>query len=300
MRSGIAAVALLAPLALALLLLLLGDGGAREQAAIEEKHTGAASAAPLVDPAVVCVAPLQPIENFNCGYGSKADCSEEASPVDPADLCPANKLQDAYHVEPDGTCTQVCLSPGLKGVAYNHGVRYGLKCYAQTPLNQCSRFYLKGTRAGIVYYTFFCMQPCSAKEQTCNGTTSEYTPSENPYVSHANRGPSRPRWAGDWWEGVPEDALEKDAADCAALQPAAAPAQAVATLVQAAALTAGGAHHTATQGRSREDKPSPAPPPPPPSSPPSQHELGHLRTRTPHADVSSEAQPRHTRTPRVE
>ncbi|KAG8458225.1 hypothetical protein KFE25_001517 [Diacronema lutheri] len=132
-------------------------------------------------------------------------------------LCPPEKLQDAYHIEAEGVCTQVCLPPALRKVAANHGVRYGMTCVGGTPLNRCTRFYLAGSRAGVRYFTFFCLEPCSASAQVCNGSTSEYN-------GLGHRGPARPRWAGDWWPGVPEDALETDELFCAARRAAVQPA----------------------------------------------------------------------------
>lgn len=154
-----------------------------------------------------CAARLETLAQYKCD-GSKSECSEASVPHNFTNLCPADKIQDAYHIEKAGACTQVCLPRGLRNVAYKHGVRYGLHCVSETPRNMCTRFAIAGKRAGVHYYTFYCLEPCSAKEQACNGPTGDE------YAGQAMRGPSRPRWSGDWWPGVPENELERQEDVC--------------------------------------------------------------------------------------
>lgn len=150
----------------------------------------------------------------------------------PPPLCPG-----ATHRAP-GTCVQICLPPGLANIAAHHGVRYGMSCFLQTPLNSCTRWYLTGTRAGVRYFAYFCLTPCSSAQQACNGST------DGEYARSARRGPARPRWSGDWWPGVPNDELERQNSVCAARQPASAPAEAKPPAVSARALAAASARHS--------------------------------------------------------
>jgi hypothetical protein len=81
--------------------------------------------------------------------------------------CPADKLQDAYRISVSqrdknyGHCSQVCLSPGLRGVAAKHGVFYGSNCIKQG----CLDFIREDANAGQHYYLFACPNEVIAAHQ---------------------------------------------------------------------------------------------------------------------------------------
>ncbi|KAG8461005.1 hypothetical protein KFE25_010756 [Diacronema lutheri] len=222
--------------AVALVLLVLGDGATRP-AALRQPPKQAERARVNATERDACVSAVETAQSFQCGHIAADQCEQELRPASLAKPCPDDKMQDAYHVE-DGTCVQICLPPGLANIAAHHGVRYGMSCFLQTPLNSCTRWYLTGTRAGVRYFAYFCLTPCSSAQQACNGST------DGEYARSARRGPARPRWSGDWWPGVPNDELERQNSVCAARQPASAPAEAKPPAVSARALAAASARHS--------------------------------------------------------
>ncbi|KAJ1623177.1 hypothetical protein T492DRAFT_912821 [Pavlovales sp. CCMP2436] len=142
-----------------------------------------------------------------CGTGSDT-CVNGTQPASFEKPCPDDKLQDAFRIDDTGSCVQICLPPGLRKVGASHGVQYGMNCYTETPRNLCTRWEATGSRAGVKYYIFYCLSPCSNAEQSCTG------PTLGEYDGNATRGPARPRWDGDWWPGIDEDELETQAALC--------------------------------------------------------------------------------------
>ncbi|KAG8459766.1 hypothetical protein KFE25_014329 [Diacronema lutheri] len=85
------------------------------------------------------------------GGGGSADEVASSVPVAPPPSCPPGKLADAYHLNKEqGTCQQVCIGSGLRGVFIAHGGALGGTCVA---LGYRS-FLAEGKRAGVHYFIF--------------------------------------------------------------------------------------------------------------------------------------------------
>jgi hypothetical protein len=75
--------------------------------------------------------------------------------------CATNRLHDAFRMNTDeksvhfGQCAQICLNPGLRGVAEKHGVRFGSTCFREGCRNKVA----EGDKSGQHIYFFGCEPP---------------------------------------------------------------------------------------------------------------------------------------------
>jgi len=114
--------------------------------------------------------------------------------------CPSDKLQDAYrisHSQKDahyGHCSHICLSPGLKKVAGNHGVQYGSTCQEQG----CTEYAGSDSKAGQHFFLYKCPDAVIQQYMTSPSPPPPPSPPPSPPAPRSPPpSPAPPPWTGD-------------------------------------------------------------------------------------------------------